>query len=287
MQRSDEFHYRLPRRFGGWRPGAQRGTSQGGGQEFAAHRRLFDYPDPRRIDLRASVRDPRNGWLVRVQRLRVAIRVHAVVDVSASMHFGAGRRKLDVVADFVEALGHSAFRAGDALGLLAFDGHAREDLFVAARHSRGNASLMAQMLRDCRTAPTQGCAAQALRRVSERLAGRDGLVFLVSDFHWPIATLGALLDRFAPACVVPLVLWDPAETEPPRASALLALRDAETGAQRSLWMRAALRTRWRAAVAARRAELAALFDAHGTPALHLHGRFDAEALSRYFLEGAA
>ena len=290
MDRVDEFHYQLPRRFGGWRPGAQRGLSQGSGQEFAAHRRLFDHPDPRRIDLRASVRDGRGDWLVRIHRLRVAIPVHVVVDVSASMHFGAERRKLDVVADLAEALGYSAFRTGDAVGLLAFDHTARDDLFVPARHSRGNGSLMARTLRDCRAvagAVAHGSALAGLRRATERLVGRGGLVFLASDFHWPVEALGEVLDQLAPACVVPLVVWDPAETEPPQGRALVALSDAETGVRRSLWMRESLRTRWREAVAARRAELKTLFDAHGMPPFHLHGRFDAEALTRYFLETGA
>ncbi|VTU31205.1 hypothetical protein H6CHR_03552 [Variovorax sp. PBL-H6] len=290
MERIDEFHYQLPRRFGGWRPGSQRGLSQGSGQEFAAHRRLFDHPDPRRIDLRASVREGRGDWLVRIHRLRVAIPVHLVADVSASMHFGADRRKLDVVADLAEALGYSAFRSGDSVGLLAFDLRERDDLFVPARHSRGNGGLMARTLRDCRAplgAVPQGGALAGLRRTTEPLVGRGGLVFLASDFHWPLDGLGELLDQLAPACVVPVVAWDPAETEPPPARALVALSDAETGVRRSLWMRESLRTRWRDAVAMRRAELDALFGSHGMPPFHLHGRFDAEALTRYFMENAA
>lgn len=289
MARIDEFHYLLPRRFGGWRPGAQRGRNQGSGQEFAAHRRLFDHPDPRRLDLRASVRAGRNEWLVRIQQLRVAIPVHLVVDVSASMLFGAGKRKLDVVADFADTLGYSAFRAGDRLGLLAFDHRARDDLSLPARHVRGNGSLMARLLRECRAAPgvPHGHVLAGLHRATEPLVGRDGLVFLVSDFHWPVDGLGEVLDALAPACVVPMVVWDPAETEPPPGSALVALSDAETGVRRSLWMRDSLRTRWRDAVAARRAELKALFNAHGMPPFHVHGRFDAEALTRYFMERTA
>ncbi|MCL1962623.1 MAG: hypothetical protein FWG56_12835 [Desulfovibrionaceae bacterium] len=288
MSSVDEFHYRLPRRFGGWRPGAHHGLSQGSGQAFAAHRRLFDYPDPRRLDLRASVRDAGGDWLVRVHRLRVAIRVQVVADVSASMHFGARRRKLDVVADLVQSLGHSAFRAGDAVGLLAFDRREREDLFMPARHARGIGNLMARMLRDCRadTAKGGGDAVSGLRSVTERLAGRDGLVFLVSDFHWPLAALGGLLDRLAPACVVPVVVWDPAEVQPPRARGWASLSDAETGARRSLWMRESLRARWRETVADRRVELAAVFASHDMQPFYLQGRFDAEALTRYFLEMA-
>ena len=288
-----EFHYRLPATLGGQRPGAHRGSSLGAGQAFAAHRRLLDHPDPRRIDLRASLRDVRGDWLVRIQRQRVAVPVHAVVDVSASMHFGALRSKLEVVADFVEALGQSAFRSGDALGLLAFDHAQRDDLFMPARHSRGAGIVMADALRRCEAEPayqhdrTHELTAQALQRTVAPLAGRPGLVFLVSDFHWPLAPLHGVLELLAPACVVPLVVWDPAETEPPAANALVAVSDAETGVRRTLWMREPLRQRWADAVATRREALRALFDAHGLVPFHLHGCFDAEALTRHFMEAVA
>jgi hypothetical protein len=293
MSRSDEFHYRLPATFGGQRPGAHRGSSLGAGLGFAAHRRLFDHPDPRRIDLRASVRDVRGEWLVRIQRQRVAVPVHAVVDVSASMHFGALRSKLQVVADFIEALGHSAFRTGDAVGLLAFDHGLRDDLFTPARHSRGAGIAMAEALRSCAAEssyqhdPAHQHTVEALQRTVARLAGRSGLVFLVSDFHWPIESLHGVLEQLAPACVVPMVAWDPAETEPPEARALVAVSDAETGVRRTLWMRESLRREWTNAVAARREALHALFDAHGLAPFYLQGRFDAEALTRHFLEAVA
>ena len=118
---SNEFHYRLPQRIGGWRPGSHRGSSLGAGLEFVSHMRLYDRPDPRRLDLRASLRNIQQDWLVPVNRQQASIPVHAVVDVSASMNFGSARTKLDVAAEFIEALGQSAFRVGDALGMLAFD----------------------------------------------------------------------------------------------------------------------------------------------------------------------
>jgi hypothetical protein len=280
-----EFHYRLPSRVPGQRPGAHEGTGLGSGQLFAAHRRLFDHPDPRRLDLRASLRDLRHEWLVRIQRQRTAVPVHAVIDLSASMHFGAGKTKLEVAADFIEALGRSVFRAGDALGVMGFDAIARQDFFMPLRQGRGLGAAMATGLRVLRPEQAGQGSVHGLKACAMRLAGsRRGLVFIVSDFHWSIDELGAVLDLLAPACVVPMIAWDPAETEPPEASALLAVSDAETGARRTLWLRGGLRTRWREAVAARRAQLHALFAAHGAAAFHLDGRFDAEALSRHFLE---
>ncbi|MGY0196196.1 DUF58 domain-containing protein [Leptothrix sp. BB-4] len=298
MSGAPDFHYRLPGSVGGLRPGAHAGRSLGTGLAFAAHRRLLDHPDPRRLDLRASLRDPRGDWLVRIQRQRAAVPVQVVVDVSASMAFGAARPKLNVVADFVEALGRSAFRSGDALGLRAHDHAPRDDLFQPPRHSRGAGLLLADALRRCADAPASGTAstapptsprqtADALAQTLAPLAGRDGLVFVVSDFHWPLDTLGAALARLAPACVVPIVVWDRAETEPPDGRALLAVRDAETGERRTLWLAEPLRRRWRDAVTERRETLHALFAALGLAPFHLGERFDAEALTRHFLERVA
>ncbi|MBP0595621.1 MxaS protein [Paraburkholderia sp. LEh10] len=280
-----EFQYRLPLRVSGARPGGHRGSSVGIGQEFAAHTRLFDHPDPRRIDVRASVRTVQREWLVRVHRQRVAVPVHAVVDVSGSMRFGAARTKLDVVAAFVEALGHSAFRIGDPVGMLPFDDAAREDLFVPARHARGMGPLMAELLRDC--APRHTGApprASGLRDIATRLAGCACLVFLVSDFHWPLAALPGLLDTLTHAWVVPIVVWDRAEVEPPSSNGWLSLGDIESGEARTMWMRGSVRERWRDAVAERRAQIGALFARHGIRPFFNEGAFDAEALSRYFLE---
>ena len=237
---------------------------------------------------------------MRIARQRVAVPVHALVDVSASMRFGALRSKLEVVADFVDALGHSAFRAGDPVGLLAFDGAEREDLFLPARHSRGCGSVMAEMLRTSASPlagrPSRGKSQAAdplagLRHCAARLAGHRGLVFLVSDFHgMAVDALAELLDLLTPAVVLPVLVWDPAETLPPETDALLAVSDAETGMRRTLWLRETLRRDWRAAIAARRAELHALFDARALPPFELidgEGRFDAEALTRHFMESVA
>lgn len=283
MATSDEFHYRLPRRFGGWRPGSHPGLSIGAGQEFVSHASLYERPDPRRLDLRASVRQMRGDWLVRVHRQRVSISVHAIVDVSASMHFGAPTTKLRVVADFIEALGQSAFRAGDALGLLAFDERERTDLFVPAVLSRGAAALMAQALASSAGGPG-GLA--GLEQAVQRLVGRSGLVFIVSDFHWPLEGLGEVVDSLAHAYVVPIVVWDASEIEPPSTNGLVNLHDSESGFERTLWLRPSVRERWRASVEQRRTQLEQLFAARGIRSFHVSGRFDGEALSRYFYEAA-
>lgn len=284
MHAHDEFHYRLPSRTGGQRPGSHPGSSLGAGQEFVSHARLYDRPDPRRLDLRASLRDLGRDWLVRVNRQRAGIAVHVVVDVSSSMRFGSRKTKLEVAADFVEALGHSAFRIGDALGMLAFDAAERTDLFVPALLTRGVGGVMADLLRNCKGAAG---GVQGLEEALQRIAGRGGLVFLVSDFHWPLDRLGPALDLLAHAYVVPMIVWDPAEIEPPSHDALAAVHDSESGVRRTLWVRPRLREAWRTAVVSRRVALDRLFESRQLRPFYVTGTFDGEAMSRYFFELAA
>jgi uncharacterized protein (DUF58 family) len=284
MNTAQTFHYRLPARVAGHRVGSHPGSSLGVGQEFASHASLYDRPDPRRLDLRASLRNLRGDWLVRLYRQRAGIPVHALVDVSASMTFGARRSKLAVVEDFLEALGQSAFRAGDAFGMFAFDARERKDLFVPAVRNRGIGSVMAALLRRSRSS---GEGMQGLEEAASHLAGREGLVFLLSDFHWPLARLHGVLNRMPPAYVVPMIVWDPAEIEPPPRDGLAAVHDAESGVRRTLWLRPKLRTQWRDAVTTRRAALEHVFAAHALRPFYAVGRFDAEAMSRYFLEAVA
>jgi hypothetical protein len=303
-----EFHYRLRGRVSGQRPGSHPGSSIGAGQEFVSHMSLFDRPDPRRLDLRASLRGFKDEWLVRVNRQRAGASVRALVDVSASMMFGSRRPKLQVVADFVEALGLSAFRVGDAAGMMAFDEAERADLFVPARVSRGMGSLMGDALREVcegsgagdvikvggaayasgtsisRRTPTDKRLGDGLEDAASRLAGQQGLVFLVSDFHWPLERLDIALNLLAHAGVIPVVVWDPAETEPPIRNALASLRDAESGARRTLWLRPRLREAWRRGVEQRRAEIDGFFAAHAIRPFYMEGAFNADALSRYFFE---
>ncbi len=284
MSEHREFHYRLPQRIGGWRPGSHRGSSLGAGQEFVSHLRLYDRPDPRRLDLRASLRNIQQEWLVRANRQPASIAVHAVVDVSASMSFGSQRGKLAVAAEFVAALGRSTFKVGDSLGMLGFDSRERTDLFVPAMVSRGMGETLAALLRG--TAGGAGSAA-GLVEATQHLAGRQGLVFIVSDFHWPLAGMSPALDALVHAFVVPVVVWDAAETQPPAHDGLAQLRDVESGAQRTLWMRPRIRQRWLESAHARRTELNQLFASRALRPFYVSERFDSEAMSQYFFEVAA
>jgi len=283
---SDEFVYRLQGSPGGSRPGMHGSRREGQGLAFARHGPLLDHPDPRRLDLRASLRSVPREWLVRINRQRSAVAIEAVVDVSASMHVGreSARGKLGVAERFVAALGTSAFRSGDRVGLMAFDETRRDSLRVTSRAARGIGVAMAEALGRCRADEAGAGSLAGLSACAQAASGSAALVFIVSDFHWALDGIGDALDTFAARRIVPIVLWDQSELEPPGTSGWVTLSDAEHGRRRHLWLNANTRKRWLDKVAARRGELDRQFAACGVQPFHVTGAFDAEALSRYFME---
>jgi hypothetical protein len=114
------------------------------------------------------------------------------------------------------------------------------------------------------------------------VAVRRSLVFLLSDFHLPLPLVDATLASLAAHTVVPVLLADAAETAPPLAPGLAPTVEPESGRRGWLWWRPALRERWAAAAAARRAELQALFRRHRVGPLVVEGAFDADAVTRHF-----
>lgn len=280
MLRIRELHYRIAGAATGLLPGAHRSRSGEAGFEFRGHAALQDAPDVRRLDLHASLRDPFGGWIVRLHAERKSIPVAVVADLSASMGFEGEARKLDVLADFSESLAWSAWRTGDSFGFVGCDERVRTDYLQPQTRSRGAGIALAERLR---TEPLSGRSAAGLRDAHRHLPRRRTLVFLVSDFHFPLDELDPLLDSLAPHDVVPVVLWQPVEFALGAAHGLAQVREPESGAVRWLWWRPALRERWREAHDARRAALMKVFRARRLAPLFIEGAFDADAVTRHFL----
>lgn len=274
-----EFHYKVAWRARGQRQGFHAAAGQGSGMEFVGHAPLSGYGDPRRIDIRASLANPTGDWLVRLHRTRAALPLCVVLDLSASMGFVGVHRKLDVVRSFVASAGFSARRTGDAFGLIAADDAIREQLWLPVTHARSAVHTVLERLAGIEAAGGSAGLFEALQWLPRTRA----LVFLVSDFHFPLAQLDELLDGLAHHEVVPMVIWDGAEAQRLPRFGLIELRDPESGRRRTVLMRASLRRRWIERVAARRAELCACFAAHHLRPFFVEGEFDADALTRYFL----
>ncbi len=281
-----EFIYRLPGASAHGKPGAHRSHTRGPGMSFVSHARLFDQPDPRRIDFRASISSVPKQWLVRSYKQRSSTSITVIADVSRSMHFaGAGSNKLSVVADFVEALGYSAFRLGDKVALQAFDESMREDIFFPHRSDRGNGLQMAEMLRALDVSTALLGNSNGLQQCAKaHITGRTGLVFIASDFHWPLETLKSILELFAGSLVIPLVVWDAAETNPPTEGGLLNLRDMRNNRLNSLWLTSGLCKQWISNVEQRRDQLGLELSKFDYLPFVVDGNFQVEALSKYFIE---
>ena len=61
-----EFSYHISWRSRGRHAGSHSSTQRGMGMEFRGHTTLLSYPDPRRIDIRQTIRDPLEQVHVRI-----------------------------------------------------------------------------------------------------------------------------------------------------------------------------------------------------------------------------
>jgi len=218
-----ELHYRVGAPALGHFPGHHRSTRGNSGFELRGHAPLLEVPDARRLDLNASLRDPFGNWIVRVYSQRKALAVMMVADLSASMGFVGRRRKLDVLAAFVDSLAWSASRIGDSFGFVGCDTAVREDLLLPPTRSRGAGAALARTLRALHL---EGHSARALSIAHRHLPRQRALVFLVSDFHLPLPEIQAVIASLAHHDLVPVVIWDQLEFT------LVCPRDADPASRR-------------------------------------------------------
>lgn len=276
--------YRLEWRGSGVRIGAHRGKVEGSGGLFRDLDALMRSPDPRRIDLRSSLRDPNGTLYVRRFEQMTAINVYALVDLSASMGFAGDVAKMDVVANLVATLAASSRRIGDAFGLIGCDEHIVPQFLMPATRSRGGEEDMVARLRGY---VPSGRGAQGLIEAANFIAGRRKLVFVISDFHMSRELLERLFEALSRHDVVAIVLKDPAElAELPRYG-LVSLADLETGKRRLLAMRPSLKERLVRADAEQGRDLRALAMRYGRPPFVILGPVDWEKFGAYLMGDAA
>jgi uncharacterized protein (DUF58 family) len=276
--------YRVRWKTGGLKPGAFRGMQSGAGERFRSSIPLHARADPRRVDVRASLRDPLGGIWVRDFEQNSALKVLVLADVSASMGFKGRHDKIDQLRRIAVAIARTAWRNGDAFGFYAANESPLSSLTLPARLNRGAADWLDRRLA---AHVASGASARGLLQSTAQLPHRRGLVFLVSDFHWPADDLVQVLRGLAHHAVVPLVLWDPAEADAVHRHGIATLRDLETGARRFVWLRPGLVD----ALCARRERHEELLREAcaraGSVPFFVRDRFDPLDLTRHFLETPA
>lgn len=275
--------YRLPWRSTQVRTGAHRSKLEGAGGFFRDFAPLLRSPDPRRIDLRMSARDPFEGLHVRRFEQKAAVTVYALVDVSASMAFRGAAHKMRIAGDLCAALASSARRSGDAFGLIGCDAAIRAELTFLATRARGTEIEMLQRLRAF--AP-RGAGTQGLVDAAALMAGRRKLVFLISDFYIPQPDLERIFASLSGHDIVPILLSDTLELERLPRWGLFSLTDLEIGRRRLVVMRPSLRDAWLRRSMRRRAELDAVASRFGRQPFEVRDRIDWDRLSGYLMGGA-
>ena len=98
-----EFSYHIGWRSRGRHAGRHVSTQRGMGMEFRGHTTLLSYPDPRRIDIRQTIRDPLEQVYVRVFNQKSASPVFAIVDLSGSMSFGKKQSKVALASEIASS----------------------------------------------------------------------------------------------------------------------------------------------------------------------------------------
>lgn len=92
LEHIKEFSYHIGWRSRSRRPGRHKSNQRGMGIEFRGHTTLLSYPDPRRIDIRQTIRDPLEQVHVRIFNQKSITPVFVLCDMSGSMQYATSKQ---------------------------------------------------------------------------------------------------------------------------------------------------------------------------------------------------
>ncbi len=277
---TETLHYRLPWQSSSVYPGAHPGQMIGAGQLFKRHEPLIASPDPRRIDLRASVLDPFSGYRVRVYQQQSTVNVYLLADMSASMGYAD---KQQTLVRFLLTAANSAFGYGDKFGFIGCTECIEQRWLLSAGQHLGLVSALAKQLELLRFTGS----ANGLQNAATYLPAQRSLVFLLSDYHFPLAQLRAVLGSMQGHDVIPLVLWHQDEHTSLPNWGLIAFQDLENYATRTLFMRPALRQKIMTAYLQRQHDLKHTFRAFGCEPLFITEGYSTQTINRHLQQRMA
>lgn len=283
-QARKEFTYQIGWRSRGRHPGRHASAQRGLGMEFCGHAPLIAYPDPRRIDLRQTIRDPFDQVWVKIFNQKSSVPVFVACDLSGSMGFSGQMRKLEIASEIAASAAWSAFRVNDPFGFIGFDETVREEWMFKSSVKVHGAFDLAERLAAYR--PSHA-GAHGMQDMSRYLSRERSLVLLISDFHMPLEELESALNTMIRHHVVPIVLWDAAEYRNLPEFGVASVTDCESGARRTLFLRKDFRERIVQSFEDRRDALTKLFMRFDMPPLFIEDGFEADDLTEYFYQFVA
>ena len=275
------FSYHVAWRTRGRHAGRHASLQRGMGMEFRGYSHLLSYPDPRRIDIRQTIRDPLEQIHVRMFNQKGAIPVCVICDLSGSMRFGNQQTKIELAAEISESIALSASEVHDSFSFIGFDDQVREDWISTASFKPQTALELTLRLKTYQPAATGNLG---LLDIARYLPRERSLLFLVSDFHLPLERLQEALMPLFRHHIVPVILWDASEYRKLPEFGIANMIDAESGQRRTLFLRKNLRERILQNFGQRRAKLEALLLGLDIPPFFVENTFDADALTEYFYQ---
>ncbi len=281
MTEARDIHYRPRGRISGLRAGAHSSLGIGAFGTFRDQVPFMAHPDARRIDVRGTLRDPFENTLVRRFQQRSAIDVYALVDLTRSLSYEGRARKQDLVAEFCGALARSVIRSGDRFALIGFDSGIREDCVIPPNRRLGTALEVEARLRQ---AEWSGRNADGLIEASRCVAGKRKIVFVISDFLLPLDMLNSACEALGRHDLIPVVINDSSENEALSDWGLMELTDLETGQRKIVFMRPALKRRWRQQEAERQAGIKRTLLQFGRAPIVVSDALDVDLISRQLME---
>ena len=282
-----EIYYSISWRSKRIQVGSHTTKRKGCGTDFCGFSTLLENPDPKRLDVSASLRMQPKQLMVRTFYERSAVNVYAVADLSSSLSFNGITAKHQTVAQLIESIGWSVTRQGDYFGMIACDDALLDEVELPLSHrstAAQEARVRIEKFFSANNNPRR--SASALPVAASRVSTKRALVFLISDFYLSEDLLAKTYRAFEQHDVVPIVLWDPAEFEQWPTWGIARLREMETGAERVYFARPSLQARLQEHVDEQRKVLMRLSQRFGfrSPFFMTNG-FDSHALTRHLLGG--
>jgi uncharacterized protein (DUF58 family) len=196
---------------------------KGEGIEFEEVREYQAGDDIRTIDWNVTARAGKP--YIKTYRDERELTVMFLVDVSASGHFGSGKKfKQEVAAEITALLAYTALRNNDKVGLIIFSDHVEH--YIPPKKGRGHVWRLIRDILSYQSNSTQTDLALPLDYLN-RVVKRKAITFMISDFQGD-----AITDQMRVSCkrhdLIAISVADPREKSLPSVG-YLELEDAESG----------------------------------------------------------
>ena len=277
----DTFDYHINWKSTGHHPGQHKSAQRGMGIEFAGHATLLDYPDPRRIDIRQTIRDPFEQIQVRIFNQRSATPVMIFTDLSASMNFGYQKTKLKYAAEIGSIITNSVSAKSDAIGFIGIEDNINPEWVARLSYKPYRTEYLINRLSKYRA---KKGGHRGIKSVYQFLPKDKTLIFFISDFHMPIKDIKESFSLLSKHQVVPIVLWNKSEYENLPNFGILTVNDPESGEESTMLLRKNMKKRIQENFDERKKLLERNFISLNSPAFFVGEKFDPLQMTEYFNE---